>query len=60
MSNLGRVAISANVVQFPISGEMEQHLLELLAKVRAGDVTYLVTTHVDLSGMIEQLEVPRG
>lgn len=57
VSDMGGMVISANVVQFPTPGEMERHLLELLAKVRAGEVTYLTTTHVDLSGVIEQREI---
>lgn len=55
--DMGGMVISANVVQFPTPGEMEWHLLELLAKVRAGEVTYLATTRVGLGGVIEQREI---
>lgn len=50
----------ADVVQLPVPNEMERHLLDLLAKVRAGEIEYLATTCLCRDGVIEERVIEDG
>lgn len=52
--------VAPNVFQLSTPTEMERYLLDVLAKVRKGDVIFLAVTYADDAGEVVQRQIPQS